>query len=201
VRPSAGCPPLVVWSTTPSADFCTVTGRPRGLPPPCSRRPAQTSRSKSLDLQRATAESTLGALDGCGRCGLVRLWRTQPFPRGLRCIGPTRPAPTPPIRFLFIGSRLCYPASFRRSLAVPPLRFTRPSRHHGGQGTCTPRSLDMSGTPCASAARVGAVVGRPSCTSGRSWLPRSPLTRRRPAPAGPVRSARLLVFVFGGARI
>ena len=59
---------------------------------------------------------------------------------------PTRPTPYASIRFLFIGSRLCLHASFRRLLAESPLRFAITYLHQVVKGTFTLELLDMLGT-------------------------------------------------------
>ena len=67
----------------------------------------QISRGKPNRFQRTTAGFTHRCLDGYG----------------LRYTWQTRPTPYASIRFLFIGSRFCFHASFRRLLAETPLRF------------------------------------------------------------------------------
>src|SRR3984893_14970535 len=99
----------------PSADFCSAVRRPLGRPSRLADDTGQISRGKLNRLRCTTAGSTLRALDGCG----------------LRDTLPARPALTPPVRFLFIGSHLCStlpsdPASRRQ-----PLRFTNPSPPSG----------------------------------------------------------------------
>src|SRR5215471_13699568 len=99
----------------PSADFCSAVRRPRGRLSPLAGDTKQTSRGKLNRLRCTAAESTLRALDGYG----------------LRDTLPARPALTPRIRFLSIGSHLCStlpsdPASRRQ-----PLRFTNPSPPSG----------------------------------------------------------------------
>src|ERR1700730_8124129 len=99
----------------PSADFYArgrVTSR---FPQFRTRNTAQISQGKLNRLQCTTAGSTLCTIDGYG----------------LRDTLPARPALTPGIRFLFIGSHLCStlpsdPASRRQ-----PLRFTNPSPPSG----------------------------------------------------------------------
>ena len=83
------------------------------------------------------------------------------------------------IRFVFLGSRLCYPASFRRSLAVPPLRFACPSRHHGGQGTFTPLSRSTCPAHPVDARHAGRVPALPPPAWARS--PVAPPERRAEA--------------------
>src|SRR6266576_4915571 len=76
----------------PSADFCPAVRRPLGL---LSRRNGDTgqiSRGKLNRLRCTTAGSTLRVVDGYG----------------LRDTLPARPALAPCIRFLSIGSHLCF---------------------------------------------------------------------------------------------
>src|ERR1700694_3101860 len=99
----------------PSADFCSAVRRPLGRLSRLAGDTGQISRVKLNRLRCTTARSTLRALDGYG----------------LRDTLPARPALTPPIRFLFIGSHLFStppsdPASRRQ-----PLRFTNPSPPSG----------------------------------------------------------------------
>ena len=75
----------------------------------------QISRGKFNRLLRTTAGFTLRALDGYGLCGTEA----------------ARPALTPHIRFLFIGSRICSTLTFRRHLTMTPLRFANPSPPSG----------------------------------------------------------------------
>jgi hypothetical protein len=75
----------------PSADFCIALGPPLGLAQSLFRQLMQISRGKFSRLPRTTAGSTLRMLDEFG----------------LRGNRPARPMLTPPIRFLFIGSRFC----------------------------------------------------------------------------------------------
>ena len=75
----------------PSADFCTTLGEFRNSLSLDSGTAVQISRGKFGRLRRTTAGFTLCALDG----------------HGLRSMTPARPALTPRLRFLFIGSRLC----------------------------------------------------------------------------------------------
>jgi hypothetical protein len=98
----------------PSADFCRPVTRD------CSRvsllrDKQQISRGKSNRFQRTTAGFTNSALDGSG----------------LRSTVQTRPTLHASIRFLSIGSRLCFHTSFRPLLAETPLRFAITSRPSG----------------------------------------------------------------------
>jgi len=103
------------WPTMPSADFCRAVRRPLGR---LSRRNGDTpqiSRGKLNRLRCTAAGSTLRAVDGYG----------------LRDTLPARPMLAPRIRFLSIGSHLCFalpsdPASRRQ-----PLRITNPSPPSG----------------------------------------------------------------------
>jgi len=101
--------------TTPSADFCLAVRRSLGRLSRFIDDTKQISRGKLNRLRCATAGSTLRAVDGYGLCDTL----------------PARPALTPRIRFLSIGSHLCStlpsdPASRRQ-----PLRFTNPSPPSG----------------------------------------------------------------------
>src|SRR6516165_8864131 len=80
------------WPTMPSADFCRAVRRPLGR---LSRRNGDTpqiSRGKLNRLRCTAAGSTLRAVDGYG----------------LRDTLPARPMLAPRIRFLSIGSHLCF---------------------------------------------------------------------------------------------
>jgi hypothetical protein len=111
--------------TTPSADFCAVVRRPcdplspAGLPSDTG----QISWGKPSVLPRTSAGFTVSALDGYG----------------LRDRQPARPAVAAsypiPVRRIAISLH----ASFRRSLAVPPLRFTRASPPSGCTGDFHPQ--------------------------------------------------------------
>src|SRR6266705_5838051 len=99
----------------PSADFCPAVRWPLSRLSRLAGDTEQISRGKLNRLRCTTAGSTLRALDGYG----------------LRDPLPARPALAPRIRFLFIGSHLCFalpsdPASRRQ-----PLRFTNPSPPSG----------------------------------------------------------------------
>jgi len=99
-------------TNTPSADFC----RPSGwITPPSVPIPGPNDRSPEVSSTVFGAqppEFTFCALDGYGLCDLT----------------PARPALTPRIRFLYIGSRLCStllsdPASRRRPCALLTLHL------------------------------------------------------------------------------
>src|SRR5947207_15546712 len=79
------------WTTTPAADFCRPVRVNRSTLSRTFYDQRQTSRGKFNRLLRTTAEFTFCALDGYG----------------LRDHWPARPALTPLIRFLYIGSRIC----------------------------------------------------------------------------------------------
>src|SRR4051794_3722708 len=111
--------------TTPSADFCAVVRRPCGPLSPAGL-PSDTmqiSWGKPSVLPRTSAGFTVSALDGYG----------------LRDRQPARPAGAAsypiPVRRIAISLH----ASFRRSLAVPPLRFTRASPPSGCTGDFHPQ--------------------------------------------------------------
>jgi len=67
----------------------------------------------------------------------------------------TCPTPYASIRFLFIGSRLCFHASFIPLLAETPLRFaiTSSAMRRIVKGTLTLQLLDMLGTHVPGQAR------------------------------------------------
>src|SRR5258706_12991417 len=97
----------------PSADFCTAVRRSLDLLSRPWGDTRQISRGKLNRLRCTTAGSTLRAVDGYG----------------LRDTLPACPTLAPCIRFLFIGSQLCfalpsYPCSRRL-----PLPLTEPSPH------------------------------------------------------------------------
>src|SRR5438270_6975931 len=99
----------------PSADFCPAVRRPLGL---LSRRNGDTrqiSRGKLNRLRCTTAGSTPRAVDGYG----------------LRDTLPARPALAPRIRFLFIGSHLCFALPSDLASRRWPLRITNPSPPSG----------------------------------------------------------------------
>ena len=73
----------------------------RGLPRP---RAGQISPNKNMNFQRTTAAFTL-----------------SPVPGGFRHLVLTHPETEPSMRFLFVGSHLCAPASFEHPLAGLPL--------------------------------------------------------------------------------
>src|SRR4051794_18788296 len=111
--------------TTPSADFCAVVRRPCGPLSPAGL-PSDTmqiSWGKPSVLPRTSAGFTLSALDGYGLCDRQ----------------PARPAVAAsyPVPVRRIATSLH--ASFRRSLAVPPLRFTRASPPSGCTGDFHPQ--------------------------------------------------------------
>jgi len=130
--------PLTVWaflprrrvSTMPAADFCPGVRRPHDLLSPEAGDAGQISRGKLDRPPRTTAGFTLCTLDGYG----------------LRGSTPARPALTPRIRFLFIGSRVCSPlpsdpASRRRPCGSLPLHL-----HQVGERTYTSKLSNMLGT-------------------------------------------------------
>ena len=87
-----------------------------------------SSRSPEVSLTAFSAQPPdlpTGALDGCG----------------LRYTVQTRPTPYASIRFLFIGSRLCFHASFRRPLTETPLRFAITSPPSGCERDFHPQAV------------------------------------------------------------
>lgn len=89
----------------------------------------QISRDKTDRLPRATAESTTGALDGCG----LRDWQ------------PARPAPQASYPVLVHRLALLLRASFRLHLTVTPLRFAITSPHLDVKRTYTSKLSIMHG--------------------------------------------------------
>jgi len=108
----------------PSADFCTAFGEPRGPPSPLPDT-TQISRGKFDRLPRATAGSTLRALDGYG----------------LRNYGLARPALTPLYPVLLHRLAPLLHASFRPRLTTTPLRFANPSPPSGWVGDSHPQAV------------------------------------------------------------
>ena len=118
--------------TTPSADLCIAVREPYGSLSP-SGFPGDTvqiSRGKPRSLPRTPAGFTVLALDGYGLCDFLpaRPTKSASYPVAVRQVA------------------ISFHASFRRSLAVPPLRFTRALPPSGCTGDFTPRLPDMPGT-------------------------------------------------------
>src|SRR5208283_3465342 len=112
--------------TTPSADFCIAVRAPCGSlsPSGCPWDTTQISWGKPSSLPRTPAGFTVQALDGYG----LRDWLPA---------RPTRAASYPvTVRQVAISFR----ASFKRSLAVPPLRITRASPPSGCTGDFHPQT-------------------------------------------------------------
>src|ERR1700757_4083777 len=128
--------------TTPSADFCAAVRRPCGRLSP-SALPSDTTQiswGKPSFLPRTSAGFTVTTLDGYG----------------LRDFLPARPAVAAsyPVTVRRITGSLH--ASFRRSLAVPPLRFTRASPPSGCTGDFHPQDAGHAQhTGRSRAARAG----------------------------------------------
>jgi hypothetical protein len=120
----------MAWPTTPSADFCRALDRPCDHPSP-RRDTRQISRGKSDSLPRTPAGFTAVILDGHGLRSvlLARPIMTASYPVSVR-----RDAIS-----LHASFRRSL-ASFRRSLAVPPLRFTRASPPSGCTGDFHPQA-------------------------------------------------------------
>ena len=96
----------------------TSASRSGGLPTlsvSISGQTRQISRGKFLRLPRTTAEFTFYALDGYG----------------LHCQLPARPTLTPHIRFLSVGSRVCYMLPSDAASRQSPLHFANPSPPSG----------------------------------------------------------------------
>ena len=92
---------------------------------PVSRQDAvQISRGKSRSLPRTPAGFTAMALDGYGLCDIL----------------PARPTLSASYPVAVRRVAISFHASFRRSLAVPPLRFTRASPPSGCTGDFHPQT-------------------------------------------------------------
>ena len=97
--------------TTPSADFCTAVGAPRGAPSPKSRTRHRSPRlSLTTFVARPPDLQHWPSMDG----GLRRLLSARPTSTAYYPIPVRRPA-------------TLLHASFRQRLATPPLRFANPS--------------------------------------------------------------------------
>ena len=114
----------------PSADFCVAIRRPCDLLSRSSYASVgfdttQTSRGKSDNLPRTTAESTATVLDGSG---LRHQWLARP---------------TVSASYPVLVHRLACSlhASFRPRLATTPLRFTFLRLHQARTGTSTPQTI------------------------------------------------------------
>src|SRR3954468_4581612 len=98
----------------------------------------QISWGKPRSLPRTPAGFTVLVLDGYGLCDFLPARPTSPasYPVSVRRVA------------------ILLHASFRRFLAVPPLRFARASPPSGCTGTFTPRLLDMPSTQDAARRRL-----------------------------------------------
>src|SRR5437870_13015795 len=115
----------------PSADFCPAVRRPLGR---LSRRKGDTgqiSRGKLNRLRCTTAGSTLRVVDGYG----------------LRDTLPARPALAPRIRFLFIGSHLCFALPSDPPRGDSPCASLTLHLHQVGSRNFTSELLSMPGPP------------------------------------------------------
>src|SRR5271167_3793606 len=112
--------------TTPSADFCIAVRAPRGSlsPSGCPWDTIQISWGKPRSLPRTPAGFTVQALDGYG----------------LRDFLPARPTRAASYPVAVRQVAISFHASFRRSLTVPPLRFTRASPPSGCTGDFHPQT-------------------------------------------------------------
>src|SRR5271157_3621574 len=110
----------------PSADFCAAVRGPCGSLSPFGfpGDVVQISWGKSRNLPRTPAGFTVQALDGYG----------------LRDFLPARPARAASYPIAVRQVAISFHASFRRSLAVPPLRFTRASPPSGCTGDFHPQT-------------------------------------------------------------
>ena len=112
--------------TTPSADFCAAVREPCGSLSPSGfpEDTVQISWGKPRSLPRTPAGFTVQALDGYG----------------LRDFLPARPTSAASYPVAVRQVAISFHASFRRSLAVPPLRFTRASPPSGCTGDFHPQT-------------------------------------------------------------
>src|SRR6266540_3380156 len=124
----------------PSADSCAAFKEPHGPSQSVIADATQASRGKSDRLPRATAGSTLRALDGYG----------------LRGHELARPALTPLYPVLLHRLALLLHASFRPRLSTTPLRFANPSPPSGWVGDSHPQAVKH-----ARHTRRGGPCGRP----------------------------------------
>jgi hypothetical protein len=110
----------------PSADFCIAVRAPRGSlsPSGCPWDTTQISWGKPRSLPRTPAGFTVRAFDGYG----------------LRDFLPARPTRAASYPVAVRQVAISFHASFRRSLAVPPLRFTRASPPSGCTGDFHPQT-------------------------------------------------------------
>src|SRR4029077_9579024 len=106
------CPLL---TSTPRSGRLTTSSVPKDT--------VQISRSKPDSLHRTPAGFTALALDGYGLCDILP--------------APLTEAASYPVSVRRVATLLH--ASFRRSLAVPPLRFASAHLHQVAQGTFTPK--------------------------------------------------------------
>jgi hypothetical protein len=113
----------MVWPTTPSADFCRAVGWSCDHPSPVWDT-RQISRGKSDSLPRTPARFTAVVLDGYG----------------LRSALLARPITTASYLVSVRRDAISFHASFRRSLAIPPLRFARASPPSGCTGDFHPQA-------------------------------------------------------------
>src|ERR1039457_2590378 len=119
-------------TTTPAADFCRPVRTDRSILSPVFRTKSgipdqrQISRGKLSNLPHATAEFTTGAFDGYGLRGHL----------------PARPTPYASDPVLVHRLARLLHASFRRSLAVTPLRFAITSPPSGCEGDFHPRVVE-----------------------------------------------------------
>ena len=155
--------------TTPSADFCPAVRAPCGSlsPPVTPEDTRQISWGKPRSLPRTPAGFTVQALDGYG----------------LRDFLPARPTRAASYPVAVRQVAISFHASFRRSLAVPPLRFTRASPPSGCTGDFHPQTAGHAQHTgrCAPLARWPAAILDRGCARalGRSgWGEETALVTR-----------------------
>lgn len=113
----------------PSADFCVAIRAPLGSLSPVLRDTAQTSPGKFDRLPRTPAGSTALALDGYG----------------LRDQLPARPTKDASYPISVRQVAVLRHASFKRHLAMTPLRLANPSPPSGWIGDCHPQAIEHAG--------------------------------------------------------
>ncbi len=153
--------------TTPSADFCAAVRGPCGSLSP-SGFPGDTvqiSWGRPRSLPRTPAGFTVQALDGYG----------------LRDFLPARPTRAASYPVAVRQVAISFHASFRRSLAVPPFRFTRASPPSGCTGDFHPQTAghaQHTGSALERARAGEGGPGAPDAAAVAACLPcREPRTR------------------------
>ena len=157
----------------------------------------QISRGKPRSLPRTPAGFTALALDGYGLCDFLpaRPTKSASYPVAVRRVA------------------ISFHASFRRSLAVPPLRFTRASPPSGCTGDFHPQaagharhtgrfaSLRDGRWPSRTVtARAGGACGRSGREDGRCPVEPEDDTAARRASSGDASPARKARYPFRTSR-